>query len=141
MPDLTPSAEYQTLRDESRSEHTLMANRLTWYVTSQSFLVTAFAISRGAGFTWFHIFSTLLIPAIGLLSSLLVLPSIAGACATIKLWHAKQREFFARHSEFKAAFELQRAAWIETRGLLFPQFIPVIFGVFWVVIHIGSYFL
>jgi hypothetical protein len=141
MPEFPPAFEYQTIRDESRAEHTLIANRLTWYVTSQSFLVTAFAISQGAGFVWFRWFSTLLIPAIGLLSASLVFPSIVGACETIKLWHAKQRDFFLRHSEFKAAFELERPAWIESRGLLFPKVIPVLFGVFWLVIHVASYFL
>jgi len=86
-------------------------------------------------------FSTILIPAIGLLSSGLVFPSIVGACGTVKLWHAKQCEFFLRHPAFKTAFELQRPAWIESRGLLFPKVIPVLFGVFWLVIHIASYFL
>ena len=141
MPELQPDFEYQTIRDESRAEHMLIANRLTWYVTSQSFLVTAFAISRGAGFSWFRWFSTLLIPAIGLLSSGLVFPSIVGACETIRLWHAKQRDFFLRHPGFKAAFELERPAWIESRGLLFPKVIPAIFGVFWLVVHVASYFL
>jgi len=141
MPDLQPAFEYQTIREESRAEHALIANRLTWYVTSQSFLVTAFAISRGAGFGWFRWFSTILIPAIGLLSSGLVFPSIVGACGTVKLWHAKQCDFFLRHPEFKAAFELQRPAWIESRGLLFPKVMPVLFGVFWLVIHVAGYFL
>jgi hypothetical protein len=141
MPEFEPAFEYQSIRDESHAEHMLIANRLTWYVTSQSFLVTAFAISRGNGFGWFRWFSTLLIPAIGLLSSSLVFPSIVGACETIRLWHEKQCHFFLRHPEFKAAFWLERPPWIESRGLLFPKVIPVIFGVFWLVIHIASYFL
>jgi hypothetical protein len=141
MPGLQPEFEYQILREESRAEHALIANRLTWYVTSQSFLVTAFAISRGSGFVWFRWLSTFLIPTIGLLSSGLVFPSIFGACETVKLWHAKQCEFFLRHPEFKAAFEVKRPMWIESRGLLFPKVMPVIFGLFWLVIHVASYFL
>src|SRR5438094_4527619 len=94
MSDLDPRFIYQNLREEIRAEHTLIANRLSWYVTSQSFLVTAFAISRGAGFTWFHWFSTLLLPIIGFVSSALILPSILGACFTITLCHDKQRTFF-----------------------------------------------
>src|SRR5438067_2429619 len=45
MANLDPLIEYQRFRDEIRAEHSLIANRLTWYVTSQSFLVSAFAIS------------------------------------------------------------------------------------------------
>src|SRR5437870_13920101 len=100
---LEPAFEYQNIRDEIRAEHTLIANRLTWYVTSQSFLVTAFAISRASGFTWFHWFSTLLLPFVGFVSSALIFPSILGASATIELWHQKQRQFFERHAEFQKA--------------------------------------
>src|SRR5256885_16413110 len=105
MSDLDPRFIYQNLREEIRAEHSLIANRLTWYVTSQSFLVTAFAISRGAGFIWFHWFSTLLLPLIGLISSALIFPSILGACETIKLWHHKQGELFQHHPDLRSAFE------------------------------------
>src|SRR2546430_16780936 len=98
---MSPDFEYEKIREEIRSEHALIANRLTWYVTSQSFRVTAFAISRGAGFTWFHWFSTLLLPIIGFVSSALIFPSILGACSTIKLWHDKQRTLFEQHRELK----------------------------------------
>ena len=141
MPDLDPSYEYQMIRQEIRAEHALIANRLTWYVTSQSFLVTAFAISRGNGFIWFRWFSTILLPAVGFVASVVIFPSIVGACKTIRLWHQKQRELFQRHSEFDAAFGLQRAPWIERRGLLFPKLMPVLFAVLWVVIFIASFFL
>ena len=137
-PRVTPEFEYQQIRDETRAEHTLIANRLTWYVTSQSFLVSAFAISRGSGFTWHPWFSTLLLPLIAFITSVLILPSIAGARKTIRLWHEKQRAFLARHPEFKAAFELKRAWWIESLGLLFPTAVPLVFAAFWLVVHLAS---
>ena len=136
---MTPDSEYQQIRDEIRAEHSLIANRLTWYVTSQSFLVSAFAISRGNGFHWHPWFSTLLLPLVALITSLLVLPSIVGARKTIQLWHEKQRAFFARNPEFSAAFELKRASWIETQGMLFPTVIPLVFAAFWLVVHLASY--
>jgi len=139
MAEISPQSEYQQLRDEIRAEHTLIANRLTWYVTSQSFLVTAFTISRGAGFNWFHWYSTTLLPALGFVASLLIFPSIVGACETIRLWHRKQHEFFAREPSFKTAFHLQRPYWIEARGLLFPKCIPGLFGSFWLAVHFASY--
>jgi hypothetical protein len=136
---MNPDFEYEQIRNEIRAEHSLIANRLTWYVTSQSFLVTAFAISRGAGFSWHPWFSTTLLPLVALASSLLIFPSVVGARNTIRLWHEKQRGFFARHPEFEAAFHLQRASWIESQGLLFPIVIPLIFAAFWVVVHCASY--
>jgi hypothetical protein len=136
---MTPDFEYQCIRDEIRAEHSLIANRLTWFVTSQSFVVSAFAISRGAGFTWHAWFSTTLIPLVALVSTVLVFPSIAGARTTIRLWHKKQRDFFERHPDFQAAFQLKRAAWIESQALLFPIGIPLIFAAFWCVVHLASY--
>ena len=136
---MAPEYEYQHIREEIRGEHSLITNRLTWYVTSQSFLVTAFAISRGSGFTWHHWFSTTLLPLVAFVNSLLILPSIVGARKTIKLWHEKQTGFFQRNQEFKIAFNLQRASWIESQGLLFPTVVPLGFAVFWLVIHLASY--
>jgi hypothetical protein len=140
VPSLAPEFEYQQIREEIRAEHALISNRLTWYVTSQSFLVSAFAISRGSGFQWYSWFSTLLLPAIGFCATALIFPSIAGAVRTIRIWHARQKEFLARHSEFCAAFDLRRPTWIERNGLLFPRLIPLLFGTFWLVIHVASYF-
>src|SRR5439155_19877495 len=129
MTNIDPTFYYENIRGEIRAEHSLIANPLTRYVTSQSFLVTAFAISRGAGFKWFGWFSTVLLPVIGFVASALIFPSILGAIHTVKLWHEKERQFFETHRDFKTAFELRRPSWIENRGLLFPKIMPVLFAV------------
>jgi hypothetical protein len=139
MSDLSSSFECQMIRDEIRSEFGLIANRLSWYVTSQSFLVTAFAISRGIGFNWFSWFSTLL-PALGLISSVMIFPSIVAASKTIDLWHQRYKQFLEQNPEFKQAFDLHRPSWIHTLSLLFPTLIPPLFGLFWVVILTASQF-
>ena len=36
---------FKLIRAEIHTEYDLIANRMNWYVTSQSFLVTAFALS------------------------------------------------------------------------------------------------
>lgn len=138
---MDPVFEYEKIREEIRAEYGLITSRLTWFVTSQSFLVSAFAISQANGFVWFHWFSTLLLPAVGLLIALLVLPSLIGACKTIDLWHQKQALFFTHHPEFCAALALNRKPWIERQGLLLPQIMPFVFVIFWLVIHVASYFL
>lgn len=140
MSDLNPSFEYQAIRDEIRAEHTLIANRLSWYVTSQSFLVTAFVISQGNGFAWFRWFSTVLLPVVGFTSSALIFPSILGAVSTITLWHQKQDEFFKLNKAFKNAFSMQRPSWVERRGLLFPQIMPLLFGLVWIIVFVASKF-
>ena len=140
MEELTPGSEFQMIRDEVKAEHTLISSRLAWYVTSQSFLMTAFAISRGAGFRWFSWFSAVLLPLTGVLSSWLIFPSILAARQTIHLWHLKQARFFEVHPEFKAAFELRRNSRLHTESLLFPTWMPVLFGLFWFVIIIASRF-
>ena len=38
---------FKLIRTEIRTEYDLISNRMSWYVTSQSFLVTAFALSGG----------------------------------------------------------------------------------------------
>jgi len=48
-------------------------------------------------------------------------------------------DFLRGATEFKTAFDLQRASWIESQGLLFPDRIPLLFAAFWVVIHCASY--
>jgi hypothetical protein len=136
-----PGYRYQIIRDEIRSEHALIGTRLNWYVTSQSFLVTAFAICESNGFVWFHWFATIVVPSVGLVASVLIFPSILAASATITLWHEKQKDFFESHKEFEAAFGMERPSWVERRGLLFPQIMPVLFGLLWLVIFVGSCFL
>jgi len=138
---MEPRFEYEKIREEIRSEYMLITSRLTWFVTSQSFLVSAFAISQANGFVWFRWFSTLLLPAVALLLTLLALPAIVSACKTIELWHQKQAAFFARQPEFREAFVLARKPWMEEQGLLFPQLMPILFAVFWLVIPIVTYFL
>jgi hypothetical protein len=39
---MDPMFEYNKIREEIRSEYTLITGRLSWFVTSQSFLVSAF---------------------------------------------------------------------------------------------------
>lgn len=42
---MTQLEEYQIQRDDFHKEHELVSNRTTWFVTSQSFLVTAFVLA------------------------------------------------------------------------------------------------
>ena len=74
-----PLAEVlKTLREDIHAEDTLIASRVTWYVTSQAFLLTAYAASWGAGFQWPAFFHTVL-PLAAVVLSALIFASIYAA--------------------------------------------------------------
>jgi len=70
---LTLANALRSLREDIQAEDTLIASRMTWYVTSQAFLLTAYATSWNAGFTWQHFFHQVLpLAAIALSAAILV---------------------------------------------------------------------
>lgn len=75
---LTPAEALQALREDIQAEDTLIASRVTWYVTSQAFLLTAYATSWSAGFAWPAFFHQVL-PLAGVALSALILASIVAA--------------------------------------------------------------
>ncbi|HEY4957258.1 MAG TPA: hypothetical protein VII31_05535 [Caldimonas sp.] len=75
---LTPAGALQSLREDIQAEDTLIASRVTWYVTSQAFLLTAYATSWNAGFLWQAFFHQVL-PLSAVALSALILASIYAA--------------------------------------------------------------
>jgi hypothetical protein len=75
---LTPAGALQALREDIHAEDTLIASRVTWYVTSQAFLLTAYATSWSAGFLWPTFFHRVL-PLAAVTLSALILASIYAA--------------------------------------------------------------
>jgi hypothetical protein len=68
----------KALREDIQAENTLIASRVTWYVTSQAFLLTAYATSWNANFVWPAFFHDVL-PVAAIVLSLVILASIASA--------------------------------------------------------------
>lgn len=66
------------IRNEIHAEHNLISHRMTWYVTSQAFLMTAYAVSWGKDHAW-PIFFHLSIPILGMLLSALAFCAVACA--------------------------------------------------------------
>jgi hypothetical protein len=75
---LTVADALRALREDIQAEHTLIASRVTWYVTSQAFLLTAYAMSWNAGFIWPQFFHRAL-PIAALVLSAVILASIYAA--------------------------------------------------------------
>ncbi|HYL19496.1 MAG TPA: hypothetical protein VEV20_12500 [Burkholderiales bacterium] len=75
---LTPADALRALREDIQAENTLIASRVTWYVTSQAFLLTAYATSWNVGFVWSEFFHRLL-PIAAIVLSIVILASIYAA--------------------------------------------------------------
>jgi hypothetical protein len=75
---LTLADALKLLRGEIQAENTLIASRVTWYVTSQAFLLTAYATSWNAGFLWPAFFHRTL-PVAAMVLSVVILASIYAA--------------------------------------------------------------
>jgi hypothetical protein len=88
---------YMYLRGELRFEHTLLGGRMTYYMTSQSFLFTAAAIARGMQSNGCYWLSGVLLPLVGVASSVVLLYSIHAAYERMDQWRAKEQEFEGKH--------------------------------------------
>jgi hypothetical protein len=75
---LTLANALKSLREDIQAEDTLIASRMTWYVTSQAFLLTAYATSWNAGFRWQYFFHQVL-PLAAIALSAIILMSVYAA--------------------------------------------------------------
>jgi hypothetical protein len=99
---LTLADALESLREDIQAENTLIASRVTWYVTSQAFLLTAYATSWNAGFRWQSFFHQIL-PLAAIALSALILASIYAATWAQDVYLREQSELVA---EMRAKIEL-----------------------------------
>lgn len=99
---LTPADTLRSLREDIQAENTLIASRVTWFVTSQAFLLTAYATSWNAGFAWPGFFHQML-PIAAIALSALILASITAATWAQEVYLREQSRLVA---EIKARLEL-----------------------------------
>jgi len=92
---LTIADALQGLRSEIQAEDTLIASRTTWYVTSQAFLLTAYATSWNANFAWPFFFHQVL-PLAAIVLSMLILASVYGATWAQDVYLREQAALVAR---------------------------------------------
>jgi len=123
--------KFTLIRTEIRTEYDFISNRMSWYVTSQSFLVTAFTISGGDRhhYMWFL---RSLIPVLGLLLSLIFWGSILAASAAIEELRRAQARLLETTTLADSPLNM-RAAWVHRWGMVPPLLIPVLFVLFWIV--------
>ncbi|MDB9410374.1 hypothetical protein PN434_17965 [Microcystis aeruginosa CS-558/01A06] len=130
------SIEYYGLIDqEIHREHNLIANRMNWYVTSQSFLMAAFAISGNNNYRLG--FLSISLPILGIVTSFIIGVSLYAAIAAMALLKTekkrilKQDKYLGNISTFKARFVDNEHTWIHRWGIFPARSIPVLFFIFW----------
>jgi tellurite resistance protein len=85
----------QALRNDIQAEDTLIASRMTWYVTSQAFLLTAYATSWSANFAWPYFFHQIL-PLAAIALSALILASVYAATWAQEVYLREQSSLVSR---------------------------------------------
>ncbi len=143
MDNLTKLEYY---RAETRHEYSLLGQRVSWYVTCQSFLIIAFSSGMGNSNLYFRLGIALILPTLGIITSLLTKPSIDGAIAIINRWGAKEYEvlqnedlqdFKIKRAYEKVRFSSHREAEqitdvIKRESLKFAKLVPVVFICGWI---------
>jgi hypothetical protein len=135
-PDVT--GLYEKIRAQIEHEDNLLTQRLNWFLTSQSFLFTAYAIVFNgtpppSAKPAIRSILMQVIPLIGVASGALILIAIIGGAIVM---FDLRREFGASRS---AAVEaglppLQGRASTRVMGLLAPLLLPVMFITVWAVL-------
>lgn len=95
---LTLADALQALREDIQAEDQLIASRVTWYVTSQAFILTAYATSWNAGFAWQAFFHRIL-PLAAIVLSVLILASIYAATWAQESYLREQARLVAQVKE------------------------------------------
>ena len=130
---------YELIDQRIYREHNLISNRMTWYVTSQSFLMAAFAVSGGQGNSVSRLFK-LILPILGMLISLIILASIIAAWKAMQKLGNYRREilkadgYLQRIEPFKSRFMDGKYSWINYLGVSPPILMPLLFLIAWILI-------
>lgn len=129
------------LRTEIRFENGLASDRQSMLISSQSFLIIAYAASMGSLRDSWGDELTLLLPPflamLGLLLSLSAWPGVRASQAVLKRWREKEQELLDRCPELRertlAGDDHGRADLLRRRreGALFAKRAPLIFIAAW----------
>lgn len=102
---LSVAAMLMALREDIQAENTLIASRVTWYVTSQAFLLTAYATSWGDGFRWQAFFHHV-VPLAALVLSAVIFASIYAATWAQDVYLREQQSLVF---QLKSKFQLSNS--------------------------------
>jgi len=133
---------YKMCREEGKHEFDILAGRLNTFITSQAFLVSAYAVAmNNANLQWGRqyrlVFPTLL-SIMGLILAVRALPGIFAAVKMIRHWHNRQDGLLEDDIELQKYYALQprEQTLIHARDIWFAQTSPYIFGIAWILFGI-----
>lgn len=138
-PDLAKLRQsFLTCREELKHEYGVLASRLTAYITSQAFMVSAFAVSmNNGGYPWsrdYRLWFPGLLALMGVVLSVRAYPGIRGVCQIIERWHIQQKRLLDEPSDTLEDWVVLRqptVATVNERNLWFAKTSCWIFGVAW----------
>jgi len=136
MTEITPLDQFRFCREEVQHEYNVLGNRLTSYITSQSFLFTTYGVSMSnQSTTWgvtFRLVFPLTVCTVGILTSLRAQPGIQSACDILDALHKRQYKLYEDPSV--QALDPTDAKWIisvHQHSLKFSALAAYIFGSSW----------
>lgn len=131
---------FRICREETKFESGVLQSRLMTFITSQSFLVSAYAVSmNNADHSWGAIYRVafpIILSVTGLLLAIQAYPGISGACRIVKQWHIKQNDLLEANPELDDYLILHRKGMAKVYGrtLWFAQTSPWLFAIVWVLL-------
>jgi len=139
---LTDAEFYQAIRSQIVHEDDLIAQRLSWLVSSQSFLFTAYAIvlngpavTRSALMSRQQALIYQVIPGIAMISAILIYCGIIGGAVAMNSLRKAFQAQFATHGR-SAVPSVQGNIRTLLLGHIAPLTLPLIFAAVWLVIWI-----
>lgn len=122
--------KFDTFIRRIEHEHTLINNRLSGFLTAQGFLFAAFVLGHDK-IVWFTHY---IIPALGLVLSVLIILSIISAKNAMGFWRGKISAFFEANAEFQEHFDVTDHKTIYRFGMTFQYWAPTILLLVWLAI-------
>lgn len=142
------------IREEIQAEHSLISQRLSWYVGSQSFLLTAYAIAWNKDHEW-RMFFQQGMPILGALLSILAFIGVRSAIRVQKDLIAQQTDLLARlikaqpdDADDKKILEEYRKTTCSGRptaqrfhklAMIAPWAVPLLFLLVWIFAYFGKF--
>jgi hypothetical protein len=138
------------VHQEIHCEHSLISHRMTWYVTSQSFLMASFTIAASnsgncTATTTSLLWLTKFIPVLGGLTSMVTAVSLYAAIASMHQLKDKENEILKGLDEYIPFAKIRGNAdsfnSIHFWGMLPPKLFPIVFLFTWIYcgFMVGSY--
>jgi hypothetical protein len=131
---------------ECAFEYNLLGQRLSWFAIVQSFLITAVAVALGYKIQGMNWFAQIILPTIGIVTSIFVMWGVTGACNTIDMWMCKRRELLHQHQETLKYFIIIRDGHknltddkIHITSYYFAKYLPWITLLMWIAISILTF--